>query len=133
MHMHTASHVLLLVGSHAMHQSCTPTITGRKLRCTGTGLSPNGLSFQPQGMVSLALLDKVLSVDPGTRQVTVQAGARVQDVADALRPLGLSLQNYASIREQTIGGFTQVHPVLVFAHVQMLSAFTWQSAHPCCV
>lgn len=41
-------------------------------------------------------------------QVTVQAGARVQAVADELRQHGLSLQNYASIREQTIGGFTQV-------------------------
>ncbi len=59
-------------------------------------------------MVSLALLDRVVHVDTNTRRVTVQAGARVQDVADVLRPMGLSLQNYASIREQTIGGFTQV-------------------------
>lgn len=29
-------------------------------------------------------------------------------VAKALRQQGLTLQNYASIREQTIGGFTQV-------------------------
>lgn len=38
----------------------------------------------------------------------MQAGARVQAVADELRKHGLSLQNYASIREQTVGGFTQV-------------------------
>ena len=37
----------------------------------------------------------------------MQAGARVQAVADELRKHGLTLQNYASIREQTIGGFTQ--------------------------
>lgn len=37
----------------------------------------------------------------------MQAGARVQEVADELRKHGLSLQNYASIREQTVGGFTQ--------------------------
>jgi L-galactono-1,4-lactone dehydrogenase len=41
-------------------------------------------------------------------QVTVQAGCRVQQVADALKGHGLSLQNYASIREQQIGGFIQV-------------------------
>lgn len=41
-------------------------------------------------------------------QVTVQAGARVQAVADQLRQHGLTLQNYASIREQTVGGFIQV-------------------------
>lgn len=79
-----------------------------KLRCVGSGLSPNGIAFQSGGMVSLALMDKVCSIDPHTKQVTVQAGARVQDVADALRPYGLTLANYASIREQTIGGFTQV-------------------------
>lgn len=81
---------------------------GHKLRCVGSGLSPNALSFQEQGMVSLALMDKVLMIDEAKQQVTVQAGARVQEVADALRRHGLTLQNYASIREQTIGGFIQV-------------------------
>jgi L-galactono-1,4-lactone dehydrogenase len=32
----------------------------------------------------------------------------VQSVADALKPHGLTLANFASIREQQIGGFTQV-------------------------
>lgn len=41
-------------------------------------------------------------------QVRVQAGAKVQDVVEALRPHGLTLQNFASVREQQIGGFTQV-------------------------
>jgi L-galactono-1,4-lactone dehydrogenase len=41
-------------------------------------------------------------------QVRVQAGAKVQDVVEALRPYDLTLQNYASVREQQIGGFTQV-------------------------
>lgn len=45
---------------------------------------------------------------PYYTQVRVQAGCRVQQVADALKPHGLTLQNYASIREQQIGGFTQV-------------------------
>jgi L-galactono-1,4-lactone dehydrogenase len=40
--------------------------------------------------------------------VTVQAGARVQAVADALKPYGLTLRNYASVREQQVGGFVQV-------------------------
>jgi len=40
--------------------------------------------------------------------VTVQAGARVRELVEALRPHGLTLMNYASIREQQIGGFTQV-------------------------
>ena len=38
----------------------------------------------------------------------MEAGARIQDVVDRLRPQGLTLQNFASIREQSVGGFTQV-------------------------
>jgi len=79
-----------------------------KVRCIGSALSPNGIGFQEQGMVSLAMMDKVLHIDEEKKQVTVQCGARVQDVADELRKHGLTLQNYASIREQTIGGFTQI-------------------------
>ena len=80
----------------------------RKLRCIGSGLSPNGIAFQEQGMMSLSLMDKVLSVDKERMRVTVQSGARVQDVADTIRDHGMTLLNYASIREQTVGGFTQI-------------------------
>ncbi|KAF8071296.1 hypothetical protein HT031_001379 [Scenedesmus sp. PABB004] len=80
----------------------------RRLRVVGSGLSPNGVGFSDDGMLSMALLDRVLWVDPASMQVRVEAGCRVQQVADALKPYGLSLQNYASIREQQIGGFTQV-------------------------
>lgn len=63
---------------------------------------------QEEGMVAMGLMDKVLHIDRDKAQVTVQAGARVQSVADALKPEGLTLENFASIREQQIGGFTQV-------------------------
>lgn len=42
---------------------------GRKLRCVGSALSPNGLAFEEEGMVSLALMGEVLGVDPVRRQV----------------------------------------------------------------
>jgi len=73
----------------------------------GSALSPNGLAFSQEGMLSLALLDGILHLDRDSKQVRVQAGARVQEVVEALRPHGLTLQNYASIREQSIGGFIQ--------------------------
>ncbi|CAI5950815.1 unnamed protein product [Closterium sp. NIES-65] len=59
-------------------------------------------------MVNLALMDRVVHVDKSTGRVRVQAGARVEQVVEALRPYGLTLQNYASVREQQIGGFIQV-------------------------
>jgi hypothetical protein len=50
----------------------------------------------------------VLHVDIKKKTVTVLAGIRVAEVVDALREHGLTLQNFASIREQQVGGFTQV-------------------------
>lgn len=68
-------------------------------------------------MVNLDLMDKNLNVDQEKMQVTVQAGARVEQVLEALKPHGLTLQNYASIKEQQFGGFIQVSPVLLFLSV----------------
>lgn len=80
----------------------------RKLRPIGSALSPNGLGFQEEGMVNLALMDNVLAVDTAKMQIRVQAGARVSQIVEALRPYGLTLSNFASISEQQIGGFIQV-------------------------
>lgn len=80
----------------------------QKLRPVGSGLSPNGIGLCDSGMVNLALMDKILNIDTDTNRVTVQAGARVEQVVEALRPHGLTLQNFASIKQQQIGGFTQV-------------------------
>lgn len=82
--------------------------TKQKLRPVGSALSPNGLSFQASGMINLTHMDKVLSVDPKTNRVRVQAGATVNQLVEALRPHNLTLPNFASITEQQIGGFTQV-------------------------
>lgn len=59
-------------------------------------------------MVNLALMDRVLEVDKEKKTVTVQAGIRVQQLVDAIKDYGLTLQNFASIREQQIGGIVQV-------------------------
>ena len=81
---------------------------GRKLRVVGSAISPNGFGFSEGEMVTLASCDRVISVDPERRQVTVQAGARVQQVVDVLREHSLTLPNYASIAEQQVGGFVAV-------------------------
>ena len=41
----------------------------RRLRVMGSGLSPNGVGFSDEGMLSMALLDRVLWVDPNTQLV----------------------------------------------------------------
>jgi L-galactono-1,4-lactone dehydrogenase len=81
---------------------------GQPARPLGSALSPNGISFQEAGMISMANLDQILEVDTENRTVTVQAGARVSQVVDALRSHGLTLPNLASIAEQQMGGFVQI-------------------------
>ncbi|XP_076925524.1 L-galactono-1,4-lactone dehydrogenase, mitochondrial-like [Bidens hawaiensis] len=80
----------------------------QKIRPVGSGLSPNGIGLARGGMVNLALLDKVVEVDKEKKTVTVQAGIRVQQLVDAVKEYGITLQNFASIREQQIGGIVQV-------------------------
>ncbi|KAI7750259.1 hypothetical protein M8C21_015968, partial [Ambrosia artemisiifolia] len=80
----------------------------QKIRPVGSGLSPNGIGLARGGMVNLALMDKVLEVDKVKKTVRVQAGMRVQQVVDEIKGFGLTLQNFASIREQQIGGIVQV-------------------------
>ena len=90
----------------AIVKHCNNTKT--PIRPLGSALSPNGIAFHPGGMVSLTNLDKIVAVDKENMTVTVQAGARVSQVVDALRPHGLTLPNLASIAEQQMGGFVQV-------------------------
>ena len=81
---------------------------GQPLRPIGAALSPNAVGFSPSGMIGLAGLDKILQVDTHNQTVTVQAGARVSQVVEALEPHGLTLPNLASIAEQQMGGFVQI-------------------------
>jgi len=90
---------------------------GQRLRVVGSALSPNGIGLGADGMVNLAALDNVVYVDKAKKQVRVQAGAKVSQVVEALRPHGLTLQNYASISEQQIGGFMQIGAHGTGAHI----------------
>lgn len=85
------------------HQSKT------RIRPVGSGLSPNGIGLSRTGMVNLSLMDSILEVDKKNRTVRVQAGIRVQQLVDGIKEHGLTLQNFASIREQQIGGIIQVN------------------------
>lgn len=81
---------------------------GQKVRPLGSALSPNAIGFCADGMMSLSNLDHIVEIDLQNNQVTVQAGARVSQVVDALRQHQLTLPNLASIAEQHMGGFVSV-------------------------
>eukprot|EP01035_Chromulina_nebulosa_P025219 gene25219-32909_t len=89
-----------------------------KLRPVGTALSPNGIGLSTKvlisqepikhsDLISLNGLDYV-EVDVDRNLVTVGAGTTVRKVLEELRRHGLTLQNFSSIQEQQIGGWTQV-------------------------
>lgn len=82
---------------------------GAKLRPVGTSLSPNGLGFNANGEAAITLqnMNKIV-VDPGNKVVTVGAGTRISDILQALKPYGLTLENFSSITEQQAAGWTQV-------------------------
>ena len=81
---------------------------GYSIRPVGNALSPNAIGLSSEGMVSVSNMDRVLSVDVERREVKVQAGVSVGAVLHELRQHGLTLQNFSSITEQQIGGWTQV-------------------------
>ena len=81
---------------------------GAKIRPVGRFLSPNGIAGCKGGMVSLGLCDRIVNIDTQKKQITVEAGAVVADVLGALEKHGLTLQNFSSIKEQQMGGWTQV-------------------------
>lgn len=82
--------------------------TGRKLRPCGTFLSPNGIAGGQDMMVSLAGLDRIKNINLEEQLVTVEAGIVVDQLLKELSKLGLTLANFSSIKEQQMGGWTQV-------------------------
>ena len=72
-------------------------LAGEKLRCMGSGLSPNGLPFSGEGVVSLALLDNIKYLDLQKGRITVEAGARIQ-------PVSLVCPSYGS--QPPVSGFS---------------------------
>lgn len=80
-----------------------------KLRPVGTALSPNGIGLTDSGadLVTLRQMDSV-SLNVEARTVTVGAGATVDKVLSELKKKGFTLENFSSIKEQQMAGWTQV-------------------------
>ena len=79
-----------------------------KIRPVGRFLSPNGVASCKKGMVSLANCDQIIQIDKEKKQVTVESGAIVDNILKELAKHNLTLSNFSSIKEQQMGGWTQV-------------------------
>lgn len=80
----------------------------QKIRPVGTCLSPNGLALESHGMLSMAQLDEIIEVNKAEGFIRVQGGTSVSKILDELKKHDLTLENFSSITEQQIGGWTQV-------------------------
>ena len=80
----------------------------KKIRPVGRFLSPNGIASCKEGMLSLNFCDRIVHVDQTKKQITVEAGIIVDDILKELQKYGLTLANFSSIKEQQVGGWTQV-------------------------
>lgn len=80
-----------------------------KLRPIGTALSPNGIALPDEGCDAVSVHNfHNIAVDPQQNIVRVGAGATVAEVLKELSKYGLTLENFSSIQEQQIAGWTQV-------------------------
>ena len=82
--------------------------TKSKIRPVGRFLSPNGIASCKEGMLSLASCDQILNIDEKKKQITVESGAIVDTILEELLKYDLTLSNFSSIKEQQVGGWTQV-------------------------
>lgn len=82
-----------------------------KIRPIGTTLSPNGIGMPNNGTdcVSMRHFNHIrVNSSSSNPTVTVGSGATVAELLSALSEHGLTLENFSSIQEQQIAGWTQV-------------------------
>ncbi|MBS1837416.1 MAG: FAD-binding protein [Actinobacteria bacterium] len=80
---------------------------GHAVRAVGTGHSFSDVALSDAVLVDLSELGRILSIDPESSTVVVQAGARLHDVFEALWTRGLAFTNLGDVDVQSIAGATQ--------------------------
>eukprot|EP01060_Flectonema_neradi_P026563 TRINITY_DN3564_c0_g1_i1.p1 TRINITY_DN3564_c0_g1~~TRINITY_DN3564_c0_g1_i1.p1 ORF type:complete len:514 (+),score=101.61 TRINITY_DN3564_c0_g1_i1:48-1589(+) len=84
--------------------------SGKRYRAVGSALSPNGIGLPEEGVeaISLSNMDRVVSLNLEEQTVTIQAGCTVRAIQEYLSEHNLTLENFSSILDQEIAGWTQV-------------------------
>ena len=79
---------------------------GGRVKAHGGSLSWSDIIDVPQAAMRLDRMARVIEVDPAAHRVTVQGGARLRDVNEALAAHGQAFDNFGSIVMQTAAGYT---------------------------
>src|SRR5690606_19930944 len=75
-----------------------------KIRVVGSRHSFNGIADSYQNILSLAKLNKVITIDEQKSTVTVEGGIRYGDLSQYLHEKGYALPNLASLPHISIAG-----------------------------
>lgn len=75
-----------------------------RVKAIGSGHSFTGIGLTDGVLLSLDHMDRVLTVDSATCQVTVQAGMPLHRLNDALQAQGLGLTNMGDVAVQSVAG-----------------------------
>ncbi len=75
-----------------------------RLRTLGTRHCFNTIADSKDNLISTSMLNKMLSVDPAAKTVTVQAGIKYGELAPLLDQQGFALHNLASLPHISVGG-----------------------------
>jgi L-gulonolactone oxidase len=77
----------------------------RRVKPVGGALSWSDAAAVSTDAMRFDRMARIVEIDPGSKRVRVQAGARLSSVNDALAEHGLALDNFGSIVMQTVGGY----------------------------
>lgn len=80
---------------------------GHVIRAVGTGHSFSDVALSDATLVDLVDYGRILAVDRSACTVTVQAGARIDEVAESMWTRGLAFTNPGDIDSRTVAGATQ--------------------------
>lgn len=82
----------------------TIVAASQQVRVLGSGHSFNDIADSAAVQLSLAGMNRVLSIDPDRRRVTVQGGIRYGELAPILHAEGWALKNLASLPHISVAG-----------------------------
>lgn len=77
---------------------------GRRVKAVGSGHSFTGIALTDGVLLQLGRLDRLLSADPSTGRVVVQAGMQLHRLNAVLAEHGLGLTNMGDVDRQTVAG-----------------------------
>lgn len=93
-------------------------VNKKTIRCIGGGGSPSDLFCSDEYLVSTKHLNKIIDIDVDTNTLTVEAGASLAKINEALFEKGLALPVLPSVDFPTIGGVLGTGNLFIYLYYE---------------